>query len=179
MYLSQNVEDYFPEDELLDFMLKFENFSLESPDLSKLIFFFKLKASLSKEINDTLGTFKECPNLLVLDEILSSLPDSELKDYSRIPRNCLFHHQIDFPSESTKFDFYSRQISQFDVSSLIADSSNDPKKFKLFIICFMEKDECKSDVPYIPVVGLVPITYYDQNYLENQPDYSKVQILDR
>ena len=34
-YLSKNVQDYFPEEELLDFMLKFENFTLESPDLSK------------------------------------------------------------------------------------------------------------------------------------------------
>ena len=115
----------------------------------------------------------------MLDEILSSLPDSDLKDYSRIPRNCLFHYQIDFTSESTKYDAYFSQVNQFDISVLLSDSAFDPSKLKLFIICFMEKDECKSNTPYIPVVGLVPTTYYDENYLENQPDYSKVQVLDR
>ena len=107
-------------------------------------------------------------------------PQTGTKDYSRLPRNCQFNHEVAFDQNGLGSKAYHDMVNAIAIGDLFTEAmSQDPTQFKLYIVCFMEKDECKSEKTFIPVVGLVPVKYYDQNYLENQPNFSKVQIWDR
>lgn len=117
---------------------------------------------------------------MVLDEILQVDPQTNARDYTRLPRNCLFNHEMVFDPNGLDSTNYQETVNAIAIEDLFLDSmEQDPAQFKLYIICFIEKDECKSDREFVPVVALVPQKYFNQNYLENQPNFSKIEILDR
>ena len=86
---------------------------------------------------------------------------------------------MNFDSNGIASKTYYQILKSISITDLVQNTNQDPSQFRLFIFCYMEKDECKSDNKHIPVISLVQKEYYDQNYLENQPNYSKLKILDR
>ena len=117
---------------------------------------------------------------MVLDEIISFNSQTKLKHYSKIPRNCFYSHEIQYDDLKGKFEDYQKQIKSIPIKEVLKDSyPSSEVEYKLFISCFLEKDQCSSDFEFIPVVVVIPKTFYDENYLENQPNHFQFLIFDR
>lgn len=75
---------------------------------------------------------------------------------------------------------YQYKLLSVSLTPFINDNVKDTiDNYKIFPICFLEKDQCKSDLDYIMVVAFVPLQFYQDNFLEKQFLQKEVLIFDR